>query len=468
MAAELFGPADIPKIVGLPDLRSHNLTAEEGFLLSRIDGRTNVRGLLALVSWEREKTFELLESLLRKHVVNFDRPEILDRVNAGARQTNSGAGPTGNGAGATAGAGVVSTIDPATIEKVPDLDAERCIEILEWSSKVKKAATLYELFGIPDGADFRSVKREYRQLAMKFHPDKFFRKEIGTYRARIDESWKAIQEAYEKLTDPASKAAYDTEILSSRPPRVAAAPAAAPNPSGASSAHAEKPWMAPPPPPGVPAAASAAATPSRPAAPLPQVPTVDPRPKMESAFERKIRQEVRERVEKGQRHFEQAQADFKEKKYIAADSNVKLALQFDSRNEEYQKWYNSVKPVLEESIISGIVRRGELAELAHDLKAAQEAYEHALSLFPENIAANRALALLLLLKGDPNIKRTKECLTKVVTANPKDFDATLALAKALRLMGMSKNAQRILDQARDLNAKDPRLAEEAKELKKLK
>ena len=89
MAAELFGPADVPMIVGLSDLRSHNLTAEEGFLLSRIDGRTNVGGLLALVSWDRAKTFELLESLLRKHVVNFDRPEILDTVNANSGQTSS-------------------------------------------------------------------------------------------------------------------------------------------------------------------------------------------------------------------------------------------------------------------------------------------------------------------------------------------------------------------------------------------
>jgi tetratricopeptide (TPR) repeat protein len=205
-----------------------------------------------------------------------------------------------------------------------------------------------------------------------------------------------------------------------------------------------------------------------PAAPLPQVPIVDPRPKMESAFERKIRQEVRERVEKAQRHFEQAQADFKEKRYVSADSNAKMALQFDPKNEDYQKWYNSVKTVLEESIVGNILRKGELAELSHDYKAALESYEHALSLFPENLAGNKALGIVLLAKGDPNVKRAKECLTKVMTAKPKDLDVIVNLVKALRLMGMTKNAQRVLEQAKELNAKDPRIAEEAKELKKLK
>lgn len=456
MAAELFGPADVPVIVGLTDLRSHNLTAEEGFLLSRIDGRTNVGGLLALVSWDRAKTFELLESLLRKHVVNFDRAEILDTVNARAGQTSSPV--ASNGLGGAAASAALPAIDRAAMEKVPDLDEARCAEILEWEQRVKQASSLYELFSLPDGADARSVKREYRQLAMKFHPDKFFRKEIGGYRQRIDECWKQIQEAYEKLTEPESKAAYDADILS-RP----AAPRPAPSPASPPSAAPVKPWMAPPPPPSG-GQSDGGSSP----APLPEVPNPEPRPKFESAFERKIRQEVREAVEKSMRHFEQAQLDFKEKKYVAADSNIKLALQFDPKNEEYQKWYNQVKPVLEESIIAGVLRKGELAELSNDGKAAQEAYEHALSLFPENLAANKALAILMLQRGDPNLKRARECLQKVALVRPRDLDVVVNLAKALRLMGMIKNAQRLLDQARELDAKDARVVEEAKELKKLK
>lgn len=473
MAAELFGPADVPKIVGLPDLRSINLTAEEGFLLSRIDGRTNVRGLLALVSWDQAKTFDLLESLRKKHLVNFDRPEIYER---GTGSSGSGPSPdvvSGNGSAAAASPRVAATgpaIDRSTIEKVPDLEEERCVEILEWERRVQHASSLYELFGLPDGADVRSVKREYRHLAMKYHPDKFFRKEIGGYRGRIDEAWKRIQEAYERLTDPALKATYDAEVLSrgGSSPRPTLAPQAAPSQPAAAD---PRPWMAPPAPPSPSPMSSTddrSSSPSQPAAPLPTVPNPEPRPKMESAFERKIRQEVRERVEKAQRHFEQAQLDFKDKKYVAADSNIKLALQFDPKNEDFLKWHDSVKATLEESIVGTILRRGELAELSHDTKAAQEAYEHALSIFPENGSVNRVLGLLLLAKGDPNLKRIKDCLTKATTAKPKDVDALVGLAKTLRLMGMIKNAQRILEQAREIDSKHAGVAEEVKEQKKVK
>jgi len=450
-------------IVGLSDLRSHNLTAEEGFLLSRIDGRTNVGGLLALVSWDRAKTFELLESLLRKHVVNFARPEILDTVNANSGQTSSAVSSNGAGGAVVATSAALPAINRSTMERVADLEEARCVEILEWEQSVRQASSLYELFGIPDGADARSVKREYRQLAMKFHPDKFFRKEIGGYRPRIDDCWKQIQEAYEKLTDLATKAVYDADLLS-RP--AAPRPAAAGSSSSGTAGAVGKPWMAPPAPPSI--GVSGGDRPSSSAAPLPTVPTPEPRQKFESAFERKIRQEVRERVEKSLKCFEQAQADFKEKKYVAADSNIKLALQFDPKNEDYQKWYNEIKAVLEESIVAGILRKGELADLSRDSKAAQECYEHAVALFPDNLAANRALGLTMLQRGDENVKRIRECLQKVTTAKPKDLDAMVGLAKALRLMGMIKNAQRVLDQARDLNSKDMRVVEEAKELKKLK
>src|SRR5690349_9071219 len=67
-------------MVTLPDLSGLDLTAEEGFLLSRIDGRTPVSGILSMVSWDRVKTMELLESLLRKHVINVDRKEVLEQV----------------------------------------------------------------------------------------------------------------------------------------------------------------------------------------------------------------------------------------------------------------------------------------------------------------------------------------------------------------------------------------------------
>src|SRR5688572_2627489 len=101
-------------IVGLPDLRKLDLTAEEGFLLSRIDGRTNVRGLLSLVSWDREKTFALLESLLRKHLVNFERAEIFATINP---PSNPPAYERAAAASAAAAADAVAAVTASGIDR---------------------------------------------------------------------------------------------------------------------------------------------------------------------------------------------------------------------------------------------------------------------------------------------------------------------------------------------------------------
>lgn len=62
---------------------------------------------------------------------------------------------------------------------------------------------LYEVLGVGRDASERDIKKAYKRLAMKFHPD----------RNQGDESsadkFKEVKTAYEILTDPQKKAAYD-------------------------------------------------------------------------------------------------------------------------------------------------------------------------------------------------------------------------------------------------------------------
>jgi molecular chaperone DnaJ len=60
-----------------------------------------------------------------------------------------------------------------------------------------------ELLGIGRGADTEEVKKAYRQLALKYHPDR----NSGSKEA--EEQFKAVTEAYEVLRDPEKRAVYD-------------------------------------------------------------------------------------------------------------------------------------------------------------------------------------------------------------------------------------------------------------------
>lgn len=61
----------------------------------------------------------------------------------------------------------------------------------------------YEVLGVDRGASERDIKKAYKKLAMKYHPDRTAGDKA------LEEKFKEIQEAHEVLTDERKRAAYD-------------------------------------------------------------------------------------------------------------------------------------------------------------------------------------------------------------------------------------------------------------------
>ncbi|WP_445397337.1 molecular chaperone DnaJ [Zobellella sp. An-6] len=61
----------------------------------------------------------------------------------------------------------------------------------------------YEVLGVAKGADEREIKKAYKRLAMKYHPDR------NKEDADAGDKFKEATEAYEVLTDAQKRAAYD-------------------------------------------------------------------------------------------------------------------------------------------------------------------------------------------------------------------------------------------------------------------
>ena len=61
----------------------------------------------------------------------------------------------------------------------------------------------YEILGVAKGASEEDIKKSYRKLAMKYHPDR------NPDSKESEEKFKEVKEAYEMLTNPEKREAYD-------------------------------------------------------------------------------------------------------------------------------------------------------------------------------------------------------------------------------------------------------------------
>jgi molecular chaperone DnaJ len=61
----------------------------------------------------------------------------------------------------------------------------------------------YQILGVPRDADEKEIKAAYRKLARKYHPD------VNPGDKVAEEKFKEINEAYQVLSDPEKRAAYD-------------------------------------------------------------------------------------------------------------------------------------------------------------------------------------------------------------------------------------------------------------------
>src|SRR6187401_2859331 len=74
----------------------------------------------------------------------------------------------------------------------------------------------YEVLGTEKTASPEEIKKAYRKLAVKYHPDK----NQGDKEA--EEKFKELGEAYEALSDPQTRAAYDQHGHNAFDPRTRA------------------------------------------------------------------------------------------------------------------------------------------------------------------------------------------------------------------------------------------------------
>ena len=97
-------------------------------------------------------------------------------------------------------------VDAASAEEV-DLEPERKAEILALERRLD-TADHFALLGLEPGADAATAKKAFYELSRKYHPDRFYGKNLGSFRNRLDRIFRKLSEAHAVLSDAGKRDAY--------------------------------------------------------------------------------------------------------------------------------------------------------------------------------------------------------------------------------------------------------------------
>ena len=195
-----------PKLAASCEPSSLDLSPVEGFLLSRIDGTTPWKLLREIGGLSPSEVDERLERWADQGWIELADAKARESARPRAKKVLA-----------------PGEIDEAELDESLDLDIETQRRILEFESKV--SASYHELLGVEHGADTKDIKKAYFKLSKEFHPDRYFRKEIGVLLQEASNViFKRVLEAYELLSDPAVRAEVEKSMAAaaerSRPRRL--------------------------------------------------------------------------------------------------------------------------------------------------------------------------------------------------------------------------------------------------------
>jgi len=377
-----------------------SLNPAEGFLFSRIDGATPWRLLREIGGLSPEEVDLCLESWVAQGVVEWVAP----RPVAAPSQwpIRRAAKPRVR---------IRPEIDPASLDESLEIDLETQRRILEVELKLDEP--YHELLGVGRGADAKQVKQAYFELSKEFHPDRYFRREIGAYRKRLDVIFKRILAAYELLSDPKVRAEVERSMD-----------------------------------------ADAAATPNSDAAPRELTKLERLRVRMPFKLPALL---LAERQQCGREFWQVAQHDESQQRFIEAASAARLAIAFDPFNDRYREGFGRIQGRAAEMKAAALMDQADEAarEGVRDEKYASELFrlcEEALLYRPHQPELNERAARAAI--DCDSLDEALEYAERAVEHSPSVASYHVTLGMVHRARGNPGHAVRAFEKALEIDPRD--------------
>lgn len=482
------------------DIRALPLKPAEAFVLSRLDTAIEERELALLTGLSPEAVASALDRLQALGAIEFVGQHVsLRPASSGNRSAPISSGPVTPVTAVTGAhdARKVSTppggtpasslgrsaldhasaspplYDPAELDEDVEIDVEKRRRILDLYYRLDEY-TYYELLGIGDQSDKKQIKSAYYVIAPEVHPDRFFRKRLGSYKAKIEALFTRMTLAHDVLTNKQRRAEYDEYLAQTQKNRTMAALLEQTSRDIAAVESAVDESAA--------ATASLDASPGRyvdtrsaesvqsrretlarklgvrfggpaPTTPEPQRPANAEglRARYMAARTEAKRQQIARFVESGKVALEK-------KDFAAAANAYRIAASLAPEDAELTRTTADVSQQAAVALASGFVKQAEYEASYARWHEAAMSYAKAATGMPDNGRIHERVAFATL-KSSGNARRAIEFGRRAVELAPTEAEFHVTLARAYLAAGLDKSAQGELDRALALAPKDSRIKE---------
>jgi hypothetical protein len=210
------------------DWANQKLTPTEGFVLSRVDGRLSYDEICMVSGLSRDETLRILRDLKQARLIlgpgevavgaSRASAAVPSRSQAAARPVAAGAGSTDEAqskvaepAASRAGekdrrtpVGPLERLDdgspvaPGDLVEWPDAPSELKARIVRLHRRLRQLSA-WDLLGVGKDADAATVRRAFGAASKELHPDRYFGKNLGSFRAKLGAIFARLSEAMQEV-----------------------------------------------------------------------------------------------------------------------------------------------------------------------------------------------------------------------------------------------------------------------------
>ena len=208
-----------PRLLDGIDLRALPLTPEDAFVLSRVDGSASEDEIAMATGLDLTVVRGALEKLASLGALRYGT-EISNVVTRPQpARTTSGSFHIGpiveTKSSSSDGHPAAALYDPSELDESVDVTPELKRRILDTYYRLEQLSH-YELLDVDQQADKKAIKAAYFELVNFLHPDRYFGKNLGSFKPKLERLFTRVTEAHDTLTRAAGREEYDRYLATVR------------------------------------------------------------------------------------------------------------------------------------------------------------------------------------------------------------------------------------------------------------